>query len=61
MLFLSLIVSGWLRTNVTQPKRKISSNAAYLTRSRYYSAIGTLVGTLTGVGLILNKQKVDRL
>lgn len=52
--------SGWLRTNVTQPKRKISSNAAYLTRSQYYSAIGTLVGTLTGVGLILNKQKISQ-
>ena len=45
--------------NVIQPVRKISSShATYLTRSSQYSIIAALVGTLTGLGLIFNKQKV---
>lgn len=52
---------GWLKKNVTQPKRKTSSShTGNLTRSSYYSTIGALVGTLTGVGLILNKQKISQ-
>ena len=44
--------------NLVQPVRKISSHSAYVTRSSHYTVIGALVGTMTGLGLILNKQKV---
>ena len=47
-----------MRMNLAQPVRKIGSHSAYMTRSSHYTVIGALVGTMTGFGLILNKQKV---
>ena len=47
-----------MRMNLVQPVRKISSHSTYATRSSHYTVIGALVGTVTGFGLILNKQKV---
>ena len=47
-----------MRMNLAQPVRKISSHSTYVTRTSHYTVIGALVGTMTGLGLILNKQKV---
>ena len=47
-----------MRMNLAQPVRKVSSHSTYVTRSSHYTVIGALVGTMTGLGLILNKQKV---
>lgn len=56
---LYLICRYLMRMNLAQSLRNMSSShATYLTRSSHYSVIGALVGTLTGLGLIINKQKV---
>ena len=47
-----------MKMKLAQPVRKISSHSVYVTRSSHYTVIGALVGTMTGFGLILNKQKV---
>ena len=47
-----------MRMNLAYPVRKISSHTPRLTRSSHYTVIGALVGTVTGLGLILNKHKV---
>ena len=47
-----------VRMNLAKPVRNVSSTHAALTRSSHYSVIGALVGTLTGLGLVFNKQKV---
>ena len=46
------------RVNFSQPLRNLSSSYTASTRSSHYSIIGALVGTLTGLGLVINKQKV---
>jgi len=46
--------------NLACPVRKISSHTPHLTRSSHYTVIGALVGTVTGLGLILNKRKLSQ-
>ena len=47
-----------MRVNFSQPLRNLSSSYTASTRSSHYSIFGALVGTLTGLGLVVNKQKV---
>lgn len=49
-----------VKLNLTQPfKRNLNTaQAAVTSKSSHYTVIGALVGTLTGVGLVINKQKL---
>ncbi|XP_044169226.1 sulfite oxidase-like [Acropora millepora] len=45
--------------NLTQPfKRNATTASEPMSKSSHYAVIGALVGTLTGVGLVINKQKL---
>lgn len=49
-----------VRMNLAKPVRNMNSTHAASTRLSHYSVIGALVGTLTGLGLVFNKQKVHQ-
>lgn len=49
-----------LRINLAQPLRNLSSARIASPRSSHYSVIGALVGTLAGLGLVFNKQKMSQ-
>ena len=59
-IFLILLDRGSWQLNLTQPfKRNVTTASEPMSKSSHYAVIGALVGTLTGVGLVINKQKVD--
>ena len=47
-----------MRMNTVQPVRNLSSTHTASTRPSKYEVIGALVGTVTGLALVVNKQKV---
>ena len=59
-IFLILLDRGSWQLNLTQPfKRNVTTASVPMSKSSHYAVIGALVGTLTGIGLVINKQKVD--